>query len=316
MKFEQNIKKILLTGSSGMVGKNFLEHKDVENFDVFSPTRAEVDLLNFHEINNYIKKHKPDIIIHSAGLVGGIMANMKNPVNFLIHNSEIGKNLLMAAKEQKVHKLINLSSSCVYPKNINIALEEKHILTGELEPTNEAYALAKIYTQKLCEYIHQEDNNFLYKTLIPCNLFGRFDNFNLETGHLLPNIINKMHNAKIKNEKEIIIWGDGSVRREFMFVSDLIDCLFFSIKNFNNLPSVLNVGVGHDHTVLEYYMAVAEEFVWKGNFKFDLSKPIGQKQKLVSTKNLEKFGWKSRTNLKIAINKTIAFFLERNNDDL
>tara|TARA_B110000977_G_C10992621_1_gene460537 strand:+ start:203 stop:1153 length:951 start_codon:yes stop_codon:yes gene_type:complete len=308
------IKKILITGGSGMVGKNFLEHKDIYNFIVLYPSSDEVNLLNFDQVDSYLKANQPDLIIHAAGRVGGILANIKSPVAFLNENTDMGKNILLAAKKNQIKNLINLSSSCVYPRNINIPLEEEIILTGELEPTNEAYAIGKIHTQKLCQYINQEDNSYLYKTLIPCNLFGRYDNFNLETGHLLPNIINKINIAKQNKEQEVLIWGDGSVRREFMYTSDLIDCLFYSIYNFHNLPFVMNVGIGHDYSVLDYYKTVAEAFSWNGNFKFDLSKPVGQQQKLVSTSKLNKFGWQSKTSLKKAIKETINFFSEGNNN--
>ena len=310
------INTVLITGGSGMVGKNFLEHHDVKNYIIFSPSHEEVDLLNFEQVNAYLKSKKPDLIIHAAGIVGGIKANIKNPVKFLTHNTEMGKNILLAAREQKVTKLINLSSSCVYPRNLNKPLNEELILTGELEPTNEAYALGKIFTQRLCSYISSEDNNFLFKTLIPCNLFGRHDNFDLDTGHLLPNIINKIHQAKKNQNEEVLIWGDGSVRREFMYAGDLANCLFYCIKNFNNLPSTLNVGIGHDYSVLEYYKAVAKAFAWEGSFSFDLTKPVGQKQKLVSTEKLKILGWQSETNLDEAIDLTIKYYLKEYKDVL
>ena len=308
------IKKILITGGSGMVGKNFLEHKDIDNFIVLYPSSHEVNLLNFDQVDSYLKVNQPDLIIHAAGRVGGILANINNPVAFLNENTDMGKNILLAAKKNQIKNLINLSSSCVYPRNINIPLEEKTILTGQLEPTNEGYALAKIHTQRLCQYINQENENYLYKTLIPCNLFGRYDNFDLDTGHLLPNIINKLYHAKKNKDQEVLIWGDGSVRREFMYAGDLTDCLFYSINNFDKLPFVMNVGIGFDYSVLEYYKAVANAFSWKGSFKFDLSKPVGQKQKLVSIKKLNKFGWQNQTTLEKAIKETINFFSESNNN--
>ena len=308
------IKKILITGGSGMVGKNFLEHKDINNFIVLYPSSHEVNLLNFDQVDSYLKVNQPDLIIHAAGRVGGILANINNPVAFLNENTDMGKNILLAAKKNQIKNLINLSSSCVYPRNINIPLEEKTILTGQLEPTNEGYALAKIHTQRLCQYINQENENYLYKTLIPCNLFGRYDNFDLDTGHLLPNIINKLYHAKKNKDQEVLIWGDGLVRREFMYAGDLTDCLFYSINNFDKLPFVMNVGIGFDYSVLEYYKAVANAFSWKGSFKFDLSRPVGQKQKLVSIKKLNKFGWQNQTTLEKAIKETINFFSESKNN--
>jgi len=304
------IKSILITGGSGLVGKNFMEHKDIKNYNIFSPSHADVDLLKFDQINDFLKEKKPDLIIHAAGIVGGIQANIKNPVKFLTQNTDMGKNLLLAAQEQNIKRLINLSSSCVYPKNYTKPLNEELILTGELEPTNEAYAIGKIFTQKLCSYINSENFGFSYKTLIPCNLFGKFDNFDLESGHLLSNIINKIYNAKKNGNKKVQIWGDGSVKREFMYAADLADFLFYSIKNFEIIPSTLNVGIGHDYSVLDYYKAVAKSLSWKGDFIFDLSKPVGQKQKMVSIEKLKKTGWYSSTNLDVAIDLTVKYFDE------
>ena len=293
-----------------MVGRNFFEHNKSKKYDILNPNRTEMNLLNFQEIKNYLLKNKPDIIIHAAARVGGIQANIKNPVSFLCENVDMGKNILLAAKEQKITKIINLSSSCVYPKNMEVPLEEEFILSGSLEPTNEAYAIGKLFTQKLCSYINKEFPGFSYKTLIPCNLFGKYDNFDLDTGHLLPNIINKIHHAKLNKKNKVTIWGDGSVKREFMYVNDLIDCIYYSIENFSQLPEIMNVGVGEDYSVLDYYSFIAKSFEWEGSFEFDMNKPVGQKQKLVSVKKLNNFGWKSKTLLQNAINETIKHYLE------
>tara|TARA_B100001063_G_scaffold210454_1_gene208135 strand:+ start:756 stop:1706 length:951 start_codon:yes stop_codon:yes gene_type:complete len=304
------IKKILITGGSGMVGRNFFEHHKSKGYSILRPKRTEMNLLNFNEIDNYLLKNKPDLIIHAAARVGGIQANIKNPTLFLCENVDLGKNLLLAAKKQNIKKVINLSSSCVYPKNMETPLEEDFILSGSLEPTNEAYAIGKIFTQKLCSYINKEFAGFSYKTLIPCNLFGKYDNFDLESGHLLPNIINKIHNAKINKLNTVTIWGDGSVKREFMYVKDLIDCIYYSIEKFSKMPEIMNVGVGKDYSVLDYYNFVAQSLDWKGDFEFDMKKPVGQKQKLVSVKRLNKFGWQSKTPLQNSINETVNYYIE------
>ena len=305
------INKILITGGSGMVGRNFVECNNAQNFNIISPTSKELNLLDFDKVNSFISKNKCDLIIHAAGKVGGIQANIRQPLLFLQENAEMGKNLVLAAKKQKIKHLINLSSSCIYPKNMETPLEEDLVLTGPLEPTNEGYALAKIFVQKLCTYINEENLGFKYKTIIPCNLYGKYDDFRLNSGHLLPNIINKIHQAKLRNENTVTIWGDGSVRREFMYVNDLVDCLYYSIKNFFKMPDVMNVGIGKDHSVLDYYEIVAKCLNWKGNFVFDMTKPVGQKQKLVSVKKLNKFGWKSKSSLQKSIDETISHYLER-----
>ena len=310
MKDNYKIKKILITGGSGMVGRNFFEHNKSKNYSILNPNRTEMNLLNFQEVDNYLLKNKPDIIIHAAARVGGIQANIKNPVLFLCENTDMGKNLLLAAKKQNISKIINLSSSCVYPKNMDVPLEENFIFSGSLEPTNEAYAIGKIFTQKLCSFINKECIGFSYKTLIPCNLFGKYDNFDLETGHLLPNIINKIYNAKLNKQNKVTIWGDGSVKREFMFVNDLVDCIHYSIENFSQMPETMNVGIGKDLSVLEYYNIIAKSFKWNGSFEFDTTKPVGQKQKLVSVKKLNKFGWKSKISLQQGLEETIKFYQE------
>ncbi len=302
-------KNILITGGSGMVGRNFIENDKAQNFNIISPTSKELNLLDFDKVNAFLSKENPDLIIHAAGRVGGIQANINNPLSFLYENAEMGKNLVVAAKKQNIKKLINISSSCVYPKNMDVALEEEFILKGPLEPTNEGYALAKIFVHKLCNYINEDNDQLSYKTIIPCNLFGKYDDFNLKSGHLLPNIINKIHDAKLNAEDKVIIWGDGSVRREFMYVSDLIDCIFYSIENFSEMPEVMNVGVGKDYTVLDYYKMVAKSFNWQGSFDFDMNKPVGQKQKLVSVNKLNNFGWKSKISIENGIEETVKYYL-------
>ena len=302
--------RILITGGTGMVGKNFIENNQSKNYKIYAPTRDELNLFDFEKINTYLSEKKPDYIIHAAGKVGGIQANIKQPLLFLQENADMGKNLVLAAKNQNIKRLINLSSSCVYPKNMDKKLEEDTILSGPLEPTNEGYALAKIFVQKICSYINADNTEMFYKTIIPCNLFGKYDDFNLNSGHLLPNIINKIHDAKINNKNRVVIWGDGSVRREFMYVKDFIDFLYYAIKNFLKMPDVINVGVGKDYSVLDYYTMVAKCFNWKGSFEFDLSKPQGQKQKLVSVKRLNKFGWKSKISIQTATKETISHYIE------
>lgn len=302
--------KILLTGGSGMVGRNVIKaakkHSSIEV--LYSPTRAEMNLFNYEETLSYIKNVKPDLIIHSAGRVGGIAANIANPVEFLYENVEIGKNVIMAAKEASVPKLLNLASSCVYPRNAQNPLTEDLILKGELEPTNEGYAIAKIVALKLCEYI-SKTTKLEYKTFLPCNLFGEYDHFDPVKSHLLPSIIMKLHNAKINNLSEVEIWGTGKARREFMLTEDLADIILESAAKFNELPNIMNVGLGFDFTIDEYYKIAAEVIGYKGNFKYDLSKPEGMKQKVVSVEKMKALGLSARTDLKTGIQKAYDYYL-------
>ena len=241
--------KIFLTGGSGMAGKNILHFSIANNYNFLYPTSKELDLKNYSAVSDYIKLHKPDFIIHAAGFVGGIQANIANPVKFLTENLEIGKNIILAAKENNVKHLINLASSCMYPRSAKNPLSEELILQGELEPTNEGYALAKIITTRLCEYINKEDSAFLYKTVIPCNLYGKYDKFSPEHSHMVPAVIKKIYEAKVSSQNQIDIWGDGLSRREFMYVEDLADFIFYAITNFEAMPQNINVGLGFDYTI-------------------------------------------------------------------
>jgi GDP-L-fucose synthase len=307
--------KILLTGSTGMVGRNILENKDISKFDILSPDSKELNLLNYSDVDKYIKINKPDFVIHAAGKVGGIQANMTQPVSFLIENMDMGRNVILASKNNEVKQLINLSSSCMYPRVAENPLTEELILKGELEPTNEGYALAKIMTTKLCEYIHKEDASYYYKTIIPCNLYGKYDKFDPIHSHMLPAVIKKIHEAKINNQKQIDIWGDGTARREFMYAGDLADFIFEAIMKFEKLPQNINVGLGMDYSINEYYVAIAKVIGYQGEFINDLTKPIGMKQKLIDDTKLSKFGWKYKTSLVEGIEKTYEYYKKQLSND-
>lgn len=302
--------RIFLTGGGGMVGRNLLHSDGAKNYEIFAPLRAEVDLRDYDAVLAQMRRFKPDVVIHTAGLVGGIMANMKNPFLYLVENLDIGRNVVLAAREAGVPRLINLGSSCMYPRNIEVPLSEDMLLTGELEPTNEGYALAKITVARLCKYLSEQDSNFDYKTLIPCNLYGPFDKFDPARSHLIPAIIAKVHQAKVNNSNTVEIWGDGSALREFMYAGDLADFIWHGLGQFETLPNVLNVGPGKDHTILEYYQSVVNVLGWQGEFTFNLDRPVGMKQKVVSTKLLDKTGWQTQQSLDEGIEKTYQYFLE------
>ena len=306
--------KILITGSTGMVGRNIINYLTTKEFFLLTPKSSELNLLDKRKIDYYLDKNKPDLIIHSAGVVGGIQANILNPVKFLYDNSQMGLNIIKSAFEHKILKFINLASSCMYPKDLTDLLKEDYILTGKLEPTNEGYALAKILTTKLCEYIFKENNNYKYKTIIPCNLYGKYDKFDSIKAHLIPAVINKIHKAKVNNMDIVEIWGTGEVKREFMYTEDLADFILYAIKNFDRLPQNLNVGTGKDYTINKYYEIVSSVIGYKGGFKHDLTKPVGMAQKTVDISKLNKFGWKSKISLEEGIEKTYQYFLKEINN--
>jgi nucleoside-diphosphate-sugar epimerase len=301
--------KILLTGAAGMVGRNILEVAVKHNHEFLSPGSAELNLLDGHAVYQYIVKHKPDMVIHAAGIVGGIQANMAQPVKFLVDNMQMGLNILTASNVCNVPKFLNLSSSCMYPREAINPLSEDLILKGELEPTNEGYALAKITSTRLCEYICTENPERKYKTIIPCNLYGRFDKFDPNHSHMIPAVIRKIDDASRSGLSKIDIWGDGEARREFMYAEDLAEFVFYAIERFESMPQNLNVGLGTDHTINEYYQAIASIVGYAGTFNHDLSKPVGMKQKLIDDSKLTEFGWSHKTSLEAGIRKTYQFYL-------
>ncbi len=303
-------KIILVTGSGGMVGQNLLEHPDISKYEILSPSSKELDLRNFEDVENFLLKYKPKMIIHAAGKIGGIQANIREPISFLVDNLDMGRNIIMAAYKTEIKELINIGSSCMYPANISSPLKEDMLLSGKLEETNEGYAIAKLTTARLCDYVSREDSSFIYKTLIPCNLYGRFDKFKTDYSHLVAAIIHKVYQAKKNNNNEVEVWGDGLARREFMYAGDLADAIIWSINHFDKLPKYMNIGLGADMTVNEYYAAVAKVIDFNGNFTHDKTKPVGMIRKLINTDLQTKLGWNPKTSLEAGLKKTYEFYLK------
>ena len=297
--------KLLITGGNGMVGKNLQNHPSSQQYELLTPSSKELNLLDYQTIVNYLIYTKPDLIIHAAGKVGGIKANMADPYGFLYANMIMGFNLVQAARTVGIIKLLNLGSSCMYPKDALNPLNEEQILDGKLEPTNEGYALAKISVAKLC--IAACNERFQYKTLIPCNLYGPWDKFGATEAHLIPAIIAKIHAIK-NTDKPIEIWGSGNVRREFMFTQDLVDFIYLALPQIENLSHFTNVGIGTDLSILEYYNTVKEVIGIDNPYFFDTSKPEGMKQKVVDITQQKKLGWSPKTSLKLGIEKTYEYY--------
>jgi GDP-L-fucose synthase len=308
--YDLNKKKLFLTGGNGLVGRNIQEHPRSAKWTIFAPTKKELDLIDASAVSNWIEKNKPHMVIHAAGLVGGIKANLENPVRFLEENVTMGRNVLMASRNNHVKNFINLGSTCMYPHSIDAPLTEDLILTGELEPTNEGYALAKLFTTKLCQYIHQENSDMEYKTLIPCNLYGRYDDFDPETSHLVAAIIKKIYTAKINNLKVIDVWGDGAARREFLYAGDLADAILLAAENLGPLPNLMNIGFGSDYSINEYYELAASVIDWKGKLQHNLDMPVGMRQKLSGLSLQRKWGWTAKMSLRQGMQQTYQYFLE------
>ncbi len=304
------IKKIFITGSTGMVGKNLLE-KLKKKYLIISSDRNSLDLKNYKDTKKFILESKPDIVLHCAGIVGGIQFNSVNNQKSLNDNIEIGKNLINACYEKKIYKLINFSSSCIYPKNINKPLKEKNILSNYLEETNEGYALAKIIALKLCEYINKENKNYNYKTFIPCNLYGQYDKFDTFRSHMIPAAIEKVYLAKKNNRKSVEVWGSGKNKREFMHVSDLADFTDFALKKFKKVPKIINVGTGKDYSINHYYKIISKVIGYKGNLQHNIKKPEGTKRKVVDVSLQKKLGWMPKITLEDGIYKTYNYYLSQ-----
>lgn len=293
-----------------MVGQNIISLNNALEtpHQIFAPTRAEVDLNSYDAVLKAIQQAQPDLVIHCAGLVGGIQANIAAPFDFLFQNLQLGSNVVKAAHDAGVTKLINLGSSCMYPCQTSNPIPESALLTSPLEPTNEGYAIAKIAVAKLTETISSQ-YGVEYKTYIPCNLYGYWDSFGEHNSHMIPAVIKKIHEAVETDATEVVIWGDGQARREFMFAEDLADFTLYSVEHFSDVPQMLNVGLGHDYSIQEYYETIAEALGYKGDFTYDLSKPSGMKQKLVNVDRQTALGWKPRTDLLSGIKKTYQFYL-------
>ncbi|VUZ22677.1 GDP-L-colitose synthase [uncultured Comamonas sp.] len=303
--------KIFLTGASGMVGRNIQGHPSASEHVWLTPNSAALNLLDYVTVKQYFETHRPDAVVHAAGRVGGIQANMREPVRFLVENLDMGRNVLMAAAETGITRLINFGSTCMYPKDLQGALAEDDVLTGMLEPTNEGYALAKITVARLADYLGRENPQLQYKTVIPCNLYGPYDKFDPRWSHMIPAVIHKLHQAKQQGLDSVEIWGTGQARREFLYAGDLADAIMRALANFESLPSLMNIGLGHDYTVNQYYEIAAKVVGYQGGFHHDLSKPTGMQRKLSDTRRAMKWGWQPGHTLEQGLAKTYQYYLNQ-----
>lgn len=299
--------KILITGGTGMVGQHLLPYlQSIGRYTLLTPARSQVDLLQKSSIDAYLKQHKPDCIIHLAAKVGGILANTQQPSEFLMQNIQIGLNVVNSAHEHNVPSLLNIASSCMYPKGLDI-LNIEDILQGPLEPTNEGYALAKLVVAKYCSYLNQQYDRH-YVTLIPCNLYGEFDNFDPASSHLIPGIITKMCKAIEQEQATITLWGTGEAKREFMHALDLARFIEYSLRHITTLPDFINVGYGADYTVREYYEIAARIIGFTGVFDYDPSKPTGMLRKLMNSDHARNLGWKPEINIEEGMKRTYEYY--------
>ena len=300
--------KIYIAGHRGMVGSAVWRALTTAGYtNLLGKTSAELDLRNQEAVNQFMATEKPDAIIDAAARVGGILANSEYPYNFLMENMQIQNNLIAAAHENQVQKFVFLGSSCIYPKLAPQPLKEEYLLTGPLEPTNEWYAIAKIAGVKACEAIRQQFGKD-FVSLMPTNLYGPFDNFDLKTSHVLPAMIRKFHDAKANNNAPVTLWGSGKPMREFLHVDDMAQAVLFAVENI--LPEHLyNVGTGKDLSIKELAETIQKVVGHRGEILWDKAKPDGTPRKLMDVSKMEALGWKATIKLTDGLKNTINWYL-------
>ena len=303
-------KKIFVAGHRGMVGSSILRLLKRKKYQkIYTIKSSKLNLLNQQKTLNYLKKIKPDYVIISAAKVGGILANNNSKADFIYQNIMIQTNLIHASYLVGVKKLIMLGSSCVYPKYATQPIKEKYLLSGALEETNDAYAIAKIAGIKMCE-AYNKQYGLDYLCLMPTNLYGPNDNYDLNTSHFYPALISKIHQAKIKKKKILKIWGDGKPLRELLYVDDLANaCEFFLKKKTRHF--LINIGSGEEKTILNFAKFIMKRLNVDLKIKFDKKKPSGTPRKKLDTSLAKRYGWKSKINLETGFDLTYKDFLKR-----
>jgi GDP-L-fucose synthase len=301
-------KRVWVAGHRGMVGSAVARRLEAENCEIVFAQRDVVDLEERSQVERFLAEHRPHAVVMAAAKVGGILANDRNPVEFLQRNLTMELNVIKSAHEAGVEKLLFLGSSCIYPKFAPQPIKENALLTGDLEPTNEWYAIAKIAGIKLCQaYMKQHGARFI--SAMPTNLYGPHDNFDLQTSHVVPALIRKAHEAKLAGLDHVTIWGSGTPRREFLFSDDCADALVFILKNYEDYEHI-NVGSGEDIPILDLMKLIADVVGFDGRIETDPSKPDGTPRKLMSNEKLASLGWKPTTDLREGISRAYQWYLE------
>lgn len=305
--------KIYIAGHRGLTGSAILRKLQSDGYTNFVlKTRDELDLLDKNATEDFFQKEKPEYVFICAAKVGGIMANIEQPADFIYQNLQVQNNIIHSAYKNGVKKLLFMGSTCIYPRLSQQPIKEEYLLTGKLEPTNEAYAVAKIAGIIMCQsYNKQYGTNFI--SAMPTNLYGINDNFDLETSHVLPALMRKIHEAKINNSPEVVIWGTGEPKREFLFVDDLADALVFLMNNYND-SELINVGTGEDIALNDLAEIMVKIIGYEGKIVHDLSKPDGMPRKLVDVTKINNLGWKHSTSLEDGIRKTYEWYLKNNSE--
>lgn len=289
--------KIYIAGHTGLVGSSILRRLKNDGFqNVITRTRSELNLLDQSAVDKFFEETKPEYVVLAAARVGGIQANSTYPADFIYENLVIASNIIHAAAKTEVSKLVYLGSSCIYPKNAPQPMKEEYLLTGPLEPTNEAYAIAKIAGLKLCEYYHRQYGH-RFISVMPTNLYGPNDNFHPTNSHVIPGMLRRFHEARMKKSPTVLVWGTGRAKREFLHVDDLVDALLVIMQKYES-PEIINIGSAEEVTIAELSEIMKTATGFSGRITFDLSKPDGPGRKLLDIEKLLALGWKPRITLR------------------
>lgn len=301
--------KIYIAGHRGLVGSAIYRRLLKEGYKNFVlMTHKELDLLDQKKIEDFFEKEQPEYVFLAAAKVGGIMANKTQKADFIYENLQVQNNVIYYSWRYKVKKLLFLGSSCIYPRECPQPIKEEYFMSGKLEPTNDAYAIAKIAGVKMCQsYNEQYKTHFI--CVMPTNLYGPNDNFDLNNSHVLPALIRKFHEAKTENKKEVILWGSGEVKREFLYVDDLAVACVFLMNNYDS-SEIINIGTGKDLTIRELAKKIKKIVGFKRKIIWDKSKPDGMPRKLLNISKLERLGWRPEISLEEGIRKEYEWFLE------
>ena len=301
--------RIYVAGHRGLAGSAIVRRLEADGYsNLILRTRAELDLTNQAAVTTFFQEERPEYVFLAAAKVGGILANAQYPAGFIRHNLLIQANVIDAAHQAGVEKLLNLGSSCIYPKHAPQPMAESVLLTGPLEPTNEAYAIAKIAGLKMCQ-AYRRQYGFNAITVMPTNLYGPGDNFNLETSHVLAALLRKTHEAKVNGRPTVQVWGTGTPRREFLHVDDLADAAVYLMQAYNG-EEPINIGVGEDISIAELARLIADITGYHGQIEYDTSKPDGTPRKLLDVTRLHNLGWTARTPLTTGIRSTYQWYTE------
>jgi GDP-L-fucose synthase len=301
--------KIYIAGHKGLVGSAILRLLQKEGYtELVCKTRKELDLTDQASVSNFFKQENPDYVFLAAAKVGGIHANNTYPADFIVDNIQIQTNIIKSSFENNVKKLLFMGSVCIYPKYADVPVKESSLLTGMLEPTNDAYAIAKIAGIKMCQ-AYRKQYGVDYISTMPCNLYGVNDNFHPTNSHVLPALIRRFHEAKVNNLQEVMCWGDGSARREFLYADDVANASLFLMNHYSS-DEIINIGCGEDYTIKEVVELIKDVVGYSGTIVWDITKPNGTPKRLLDSNKLFNMGWRPKVKLENGLKKAYEWYVK------